>query len=60
MTFPVGDLHTLSGHMNRLETMPDNQYDAFRQEAVSMILRQFSWETAGGEHDRLYRESLNR
>ncbi len=60
LTFPVGDINTLLGHMNHLETMTEKQYDDFRQQAVAMISGQFSWERACGEHDRLYRTSLYR
>jgi len=59
LTFPVGDIPALSGHMNHLETMTENQYEDFKQKAIAMITRQFSWDNACGEHDRLYRESLD-
>ncbi len=59
LTFPVGDIPAIAKQMNHIETMTENQYDAFKQKAMAMISRQFSWNTACGEHDRLYRKSLD-
>jgi glycosyltransferase involved in cell wall biosynthesis len=58
LTFPVGDIPAISKHMNHIETMTENQNDDFKQKAIVMISRQFSWTTACGEHDRLYQKSL--
>ncbi|PJC72376.1 MAG: glycoside hydrolase [Syntrophobacterales bacterium CG_4_8_14_3_um_filter_58_8] len=58
LTFPVGDIPAIAKQMNYMETMTENQYDDFKQKAIAMISGQFSWNTACGEHDRLYRKSL--
>jgi glycosyltransferase involved in cell wall biosynthesis len=58
-TFPVGDIPAIAEHMAHIETMTENQYDDFKQKAVAMISGQFGWNTACGEHDRLYRKSLD-
>ena len=59
LTFAVGDVSAISKHMKYIETMPEIQYEDFKQKARAMISGQFSWETACGEHDRLYRKSLD-
>lgn len=59
LTFPVGDISAISKHMKKIETITENQYDDFKQKAIAMISGQFSWKTACGEHDRLYRNSLD-
>jgi len=59
LTFPVGDIPTIAVQMQRIETMSENQHDDFKQKAIAMISGQFSWNTACGEHDRLYRKSLD-
>jgi glycosyltransferase involved in cell wall biosynthesis len=59
LTFPVGDIPTISKHINYIETMTENRYDDFKQKAIAMISGKFSWNMACGEHDRLYRKSLD-
>ena len=59
LNFPVGDVQAISRHMDRVETMTENQYDDFKKKAILMISGQFSWNTACDEHDRLYRKSLD-
>lgn len=59
LTFPVGDIPAIAKHMNNIETLTENQYSDFKQKAMAMISGRFSWITACGEHDRLYRKSLD-
>jgi glycosyltransferase involved in cell wall biosynthesis len=58
LTFPVGDIPAIAKHMNHIETITEKQHDDFKQKAIAMISGQFNWNTACGEHDRLYRKSL--
>lgn len=59
LTFPVGDVTAIATHMNNLVTMAEIEYEYFAKKAIAMISGQFSWDTACGEHDRLYRLSLD-
>jgi glycosyltransferase involved in cell wall biosynthesis len=59
LTFPVGDIQAISKQMDEVENMTENQFDDFQQKAIAMISRQFSWDTACNEHNRLYRNSLD-
>lgn len=57
--FPIGDIEAIARCMDDIEAMNESQLDDFKQKAVAMICRQFSWNTACDKHDRLYRESLD-
>lgn len=57
--FPIGDIEAISSRMDDIEAMDETQLDDFKQKAMTMIYRQFSWDTVGDEHDRLYRASLD-
>lgn len=60
LSFPVGDIQAISNCMDRVEAMTDAELDGFKQEAVALVTRHFSWDAVCGEHDRLYRESLGK
>lgn len=60
LSFPVGDVGAISRCMDRVESMTDTQFDDFKKEAIAMISKDFSWNAACGEHDRLYRDSLGK
>lgn len=59
LTFPVGDIPAIANQMNHIETMTEKQYDDFKEQAIAMISGHFGWDKACGDHDRLYRKSLN-
>ena len=58
LSFPVGDIESISRCMEQIEAMEEKQLDDFKQKAIAMISEQFSWDNACGEHDCLYRESI--
>jgi glycosyltransferase involved in cell wall biosynthesis len=60
LSFPVGDVQAISNCMDHVEAMTDEELDGFKREAVAMVSKHFSWDAVCGEHDRLYRASLDR
>lgn len=58
LSFPVGDIEAISDCLDRVENMTDLEFDDFKQQAIAMISRQFSWDTVCDEHERLYRSSM--
>ena len=59
LLFPVGDIEAISNCMDDIATMSEDQLDDFRQKAMAMICREFSWNGACDAHDHLYRKSLD-
>jgi hypothetical protein len=58
LSFPVGDIQTISTCLDIIETMTEGQLDDFKQAAISLISNRFNWDMVCSEHDRLYQKSI--
>ncbi len=57
--FPVGDVYALASSMDWVETMSEYQRERFRENAISMISRHFSWNYVCNAHHLLYQKALS-
>jgi glycosyltransferase involved in cell wall biosynthesis len=58
LSFPVGDIQTISACMDLVESMSEERLDDYKQAAIRVISSRFNWDMACSEHDRLYQKSL--
>ena len=59
MSFRVGDVYALASSMDWVETMDEYQREQFRENAIRMISRHFSWDYVCNAHHLLYQKALS-
>jgi glycosyltransferase involved in cell wall biosynthesis len=57
-TFPVGDVEALANEMDRVERMSDSELARFAEASTEAVTKEFSWDKAADQLERLYEESV--